>query len=199
MAEDNTCFDFLDTLALRFGYEQRDGRTKRHDSREQPQHTVEPNLLCDRAEGKCSQHRACLARSCSNAVGCTPDPGREDLNGYQERRRIRTQIQDELADREDRNQPASRDMVRDASPDGVEDADDDAGVELLTHTADEVGQEDCNVETWKVPGAGDDDVAYCRVPEGEEGGCAFAVADLREDEGLVEVDAVEGYVAFGEG
>lgn len=117
---------------------------------------------------------------------------REDLDRDQEGRSVRSKVEDELADREDCYESSCRDMIGHAGPDGVQDADGDAGVELLANTADDVGEEYRNVEAGEVASTGDDDVSDGGVPECEEGCLAFAISDLGEDEGLVEVDSVEG-------
>ena len=86
-------------------------------------------------------------------------------------------------------------MVGHACPDGVEHSDNRTAYELLADAPDAIREQDGDVETGQITGAADDDVANGCVPQGLERSLAFAETDLAEDDGLIQVNTIEGYVA----
>lgn len=78
-AEEDSCFNFLDTLSFRLGYQQRESGTKCHDAREKAKHTTESDLLGDGTKGKSCQDSTCLSGSSGNAMSRSSYSSRKDL------------------------------------------------------------------------------------------------------------------------
>lgn len=73
----------------------------------------------------------------------------ENLDRQEEGRGIWASVEEELCEGEEGHEAARGGGVRDASPDGVEDSDNDAADELLTNASNEVREEDAEIEAWE--------------------------------------------------
>ena len=92
---------------------------------------------------------------------CSAHSSGEDFDWQEERGAIRTYVQEELGECEDRYQTAGRAVVKHSRPYCIKGRNNDAAVELLFYSADPVREKDPDVEARKV--ALFEDSQYTRV------------------------------------
>lgn len=126
---------------------------------------------------------------------CASDAGWEQLSRYEEGRDIGACVEDKLGDGEQRHHPSRVAEVRNASPYSVRPSHYHAAPKLLLLPANQVREEDSDIESRQVTGDLDDDVTDGGVPESKKRGGSCTVTNAREYNGLVQVNAVVGDVA----
>ena len=145
-------------------------------------------------EANARQNRPELSHRRTEPMGLSANARREDLTGDDERGSVGPEVEEELCNDDAGKAAAGGEARTAAGEDAEHQGRDEEALDLNPLAAEQLDEGDGDEVARDVAGNGDDEVALCVLEEVLIGRFAGRVAYVGENDGLVEIDSVEGDV-----